>query len=111
MIEGFGLPIVEALLAGCRVVCSDIPAFREVGDGHCRFVALGENAEELLAAAIVAALNEPKPPLNPLQKFSAPVLAEQYASLYRRLITSAIPLENDRVAESMTAAASERQPL
>ena len=32
-VEGFGLPIAEALLAGCRIVCSDIPSFREVGDG------------------------------------------------------------------------------
>ena len=31
IIEGFGLPVAEALLAGCRVVCSDIPSFREVG--------------------------------------------------------------------------------
>jgi glycosyltransferase involved in cell wall biosynthesis len=27
--EGFGLPAVEALAAGCRVICSDIPVFRE----------------------------------------------------------------------------------
>ena len=26
-IEGFGLPVAEALLAGCRIVCSDIPPF------------------------------------------------------------------------------------
>ena len=50
--EGFGLPVAEALLAGCRVVCSDIPAHREVGDGHCRFVALQRNAEDALLEAI-----------------------------------------------------------
>jgi glycosyltransferase involved in cell wall biosynthesis len=111
MTEGFGLPIAEALLVGCRVVCSDIPAFREVGDGQCRFVALEKNAEEMLAAAIVAALNEPKGPPRSLQQFSAPVLAKQYTSLYRKLITSAIPSENARVAASIDAAASERQSL
>jgi glycosyltransferase involved in cell wall biosynthesis len=109
--EGFGLPIVEALLAGCRVVCSDIPAFREVGDGQCRFVALEKNAEEMLAAAIVTAINDPKGSPGSLQQFSGPVLAKQYTSLYRRLITSAIPLENAAVGASINAATSERQPL
>ncbi len=35
--EGFGLPVAEGLLAGCRIVCSDIPAHREIADGHCQF--------------------------------------------------------------------------
>jgi glycosyltransferase involved in cell wall biosynthesis len=109
--EGFGLPIAEALLAGCRVVCSDIPVFREVGDGHCRFVALDGNVEEALAAAIEAALNDPKGPQKALQQFSAPVLAKQYTSLYRRLITSPSPSPNAKVAASINAAASERLPL
>ena len=29
--EGFGLPVLEAFAAGCPVICSDIPVFREVG--------------------------------------------------------------------------------
>jgi glycosyltransferase involved in cell wall biosynthesis len=110
-VEGFGLPIAEALLAGCRIVCSDIPAFREVGDGQCRFVTLERNAEEMLAAAIFATLNEPKGSPRSLPQFSAPVLARQYTSLYRRLVASAIPLKSAAVAAPINQAASERQPL
>ena len=35
--EGFGLPIVEALVAGTPVLCSDIPVFREVAGGDVRY--------------------------------------------------------------------------
>ena len=28
--EGFGMPLIEAISRGCRVICSDIPVFREV---------------------------------------------------------------------------------
>jgi glycosyltransferase involved in cell wall biosynthesis len=108
-VEGFGLPIAEALLAGCRVVCSDIPAFREVGDGQCRFVPLEKNAEEMLAAAIVAVLQEPKAVPRTLQQFSASVLAKQYTSLYRRLIASAMSFEASAIAASIKPAVSERQ--
>ena len=111
MTEGFGLPVAEALLAGCRVVCSDIPAHREVGDGHCRFVALRKNAEEALAEAIVATLREQaKPPIS-LPQFSSSFLAKQYIDLYRRLGAPAALPQNARFSASLHAAASERQSL
>lgn len=109
--EGFGLPVAEAILAGCRVACSDIPAHREVGDGHCRFVALQKNAEEALAEAIAETLHDPKKQPSSLPQFSAPVLVKQYMSLYRRLIESAVPFENTRFSGAMPVRASESQPL
>jgi glycosyltransferase involved in cell wall biosynthesis len=36
--EGFGLPVLEAMAQGAAVVCSDIPALREVGGPAARFV-------------------------------------------------------------------------
>ena len=37
--EGFGIPPLEALVSGCKVVvCNDIPVLREVYDGYCTFV-------------------------------------------------------------------------
>ncbi len=36
--EGFGLPIVEAMALGAKVICNDIPVFREIGsDGVSYF--------------------------------------------------------------------------
>lgn len=109
--EGFGLPVAEGLLAGCRIVCSDIPAHREVGDGQCRFVTLGRDAEVTLAEAIVEVLKEPKGQPAGLPQFSAPILAKQYISLYRKLLTPAVPMVTARTSTSINVAASERQSL
>ena len=52
--EGFGLPVIEAMMRGKPVVASDIPAFLEVGAGHPIFFPVG-NAEALAAAVEVLA--------------------------------------------------------
>ncbi len=103
--EGFGLPVAEGLLAGCRIVCSDIPAHREIGVANCRFVDLQGNAEEALADAIAVTLREPKSPPVPLPQLSAPILAKQYVALYRRLIASASRVDTRRAAASVSIAA------
>ncbi|HEX3438111.1 MAG TPA: glycosyltransferase family 1 protein [Pseudacidobacterium sp.] len=101
--EGFGLPVAEALMAGCRVVCSDIPAFREVDSEHCHFVKLGENAEELLAESIAAALRSPvKRPVS-LPQFSPAIIAEQYVNLYRQTMTHAAHAQRTLISSFHTA--------
>ncbi|MBU3625048.1 glycosyltransferase family 4 protein [Polynucleobacter sp. JS-Safj-400b-B2] len=35
--EGFGLPIVEALQLGAKVICNDIPVFREIGEQNVTY--------------------------------------------------------------------------
>lgn len=85
IVEGFGLPIAEGRLAGCRIVCSDIPAFRETGESGCRFVKLGHACEKEFAAAAVASLAKRRPLPVHLTRFSAAVVAEQYVRLYQAL--------------------------
>lgn len=109
--EGFGLPVAEGLLTGCRIVCSDIAAHREIGDGHCQFVSLREYAVEALAGAIVDALREPKGEPIALPQLSAPVLARQYTSLYRRLVLSASHAEDARTAGSLEIGTSEGRSI
>jgi glycosyltransferase involved in cell wall biosynthesis len=101
--EGFDLPIAEGLLAGCRIVCSCIPAHREIAGADCKFVPLRESFAEELAAAIADILDEPKPQPIALPSFSAPVLASQYLALYNRLIESTAPQSSKNAAASIAA--------
>jgi glycosyltransferase involved in cell wall biosynthesis len=55
--EGFGIPIVEAGLAGIPIFCSDIAPFRETaGDAALRFDPASPPA--VVAARIAAALHD-----------------------------------------------------
>ena len=40
--EGFGLPVIEGLSCGARIVASDIPALREVGGNDVDFFPSGD---------------------------------------------------------------------
>jgi glycosyltransferase involved in cell wall biosynthesis len=109
--EGFGLPVVEALLAGCAVVCSDIPPFREVGGEHCSYVTLGAGEECSLANAIVASLGkQAKAPLA-FPQFSSAVLAKEYVSLYRSVIAARSPVQSTNSTKRFHAVSADRRSL
>ncbi|HEX2131914.1 MAG TPA: glycosyltransferase family 1 protein [Actinophytocola sp.] len=55
--EGFGLPVLEALACDVPVVCSDVPALREVSGGHTNLVPHGD--VDALRAALTEALAAP----------------------------------------------------
>ncbi len=109
--EGFGLPVAEGLLAGCRIICSDISAHREIADGYCRFVSLRTFPVAALAAAIVDTLHEPKGGSIALPQLSAPALAEQYVTLYRMLMNSASSAPSATAVSAINISTSESQSL
>jgi glycosyltransferase involved in cell wall biosynthesis len=87
VIEGFGLPIVEAMYHGCRVVCSDIPVFQEVGGSYCHYASLQPPAEKTFVDAASRALQGSPPPPGGTDRFSGKQVAESYLQLYTRLRT------------------------
>ncbi len=90
--EGFGLPIAEAMLAGCAVVCSDIPAFRELAQEHCHLVPLRHDAKTRFRDALVEVIASKRPQPIDLPHLRARALTAQYITLYRGLLaTQAMP--------------------
>jgi glycosyltransferase involved in cell wall biosynthesis len=88
--EGFGLPVGEALLAGCPVVCSDIPAFREVGGDMCHYISWGDDLLKRYEHEIRDVLESPRPAPAALPAFSSRVIGRKYAGLYQSLACSGV---------------------
>ncbi|MCC5698860.1 glycosyltransferase, partial [Klebsiella pneumoniae] len=55
--EGFGLPVLEAFACGVPVVCSDVPALREVSGGRAQLFRRGD--DDPLRDALRRVLSEP----------------------------------------------------
>jgi glycosyltransferase involved in cell wall biosynthesis len=85
IVEGFGLPVAEAMLHHCRVVCSDIPAFREVGGSYCHYADLQPSPEDAFVHAIRLARKDLKLRAANTERFSAPHIASAYMELYHEL--------------------------
>jgi glycosyltransferase involved in cell wall biosynthesis len=80
--EGFCLPLAEALFLSCKVVCSDIEIFREVGSSGCTYFSLEGDVIQDLENAIQITLHKPNNKNNPDLRFSKQNAAAGYLTLY-----------------------------
>ncbi|MDF5728062.1 MAG: glycosyltransferase family 1 protein [Rhizonema sp. PD38] len=89
--EGFCLPLAEALYLSCKVVCSDIPIFREIGSSDCTYFNLQDNFVENLSQAIIHSLEQPRPSesyaASCLSKYN---VAGQYLKFYSNFLNKFI---------------------
>jgi len=86
-IEGFCIPLVEALSIGCNIVCSDIPIFREVAVSDCRYFDLSGDATSHVARAIGEALSSGKPVSTVNGRFDLATAASQHVEFYRDVLS------------------------
>jgi glycosyltransferase involved in cell wall biosynthesis len=85
-IEGFCLPLIEALQLSRRVLCSDIGIFREVSNEECEFFSFHQSPLDHLVAAIKVALsNTESAPRTVDARFSRQATRSAYEQLYRRI--------------------------
>jgi glycosyltransferase involved in cell wall biosynthesis len=79
--EGFGLPVLEALACGARVVAADLPPIREFADGAVMVDPLDPDA---IAAGLQQAVAETRARQTEiLTRYSWPNTAAATAAVYR----------------------------
>ncbi|WP_205049112.1 glycosyltransferase family 4 protein [Paracoccus sp. SY] len=91
--EPFGLAVLEAAQAGCPLVLSDIPTFRELWDGAATFVSPGD--AEGFAEAIRALLADParhaaqgEAARLRAARYTPAAMAAQMSGIYRDLLSA-----------------------
>jgi glycosyltransferase involved in cell wall biosynthesis len=86
-LEGFCIPLVEALYFSCKVVCSDIAVFREIGSSRCLYFDLEGDPIDNIAQSIDRALATATPTAtNDCDRFTKARSAERYLNLYATLL-------------------------
>jgi glycosyltransferase involved in cell wall biosynthesis len=91
--EPFGLSVLEAAHAGCALVLSDIPSFRELWEGAAVFVSSSDcNGLRAALSDLCADAREraklQRAAFRRAQRYSMRKMADAYARLYRSLLSS-----------------------
>jgi glycosyltransferase involved in cell wall biosynthesis len=86
-IEGFCLPLAEAIHLSCQVVCADIPIFREIGSSECIYFDLQRDPIQNLSIAILQALQQPFSfEGTKFSRFSKTVISSKYLYFYSSIL-------------------------
>ena len=87
--EGFCLPLAEALYFSCRIVCSDIPILREVGDSDCIYFSLKGETINNLSTAIINAYSQQKIKSKTDEfRFTKAQISNKYLDFYQKFIST-----------------------
>lgn len=85
-LEGFCIPVVEALFFSCKVICSNIPIFQEIGNTDCIYFDLTGDLIHNLSQGMQNVLKERSSPnANHYLRFSKTNIAAQYITFYSNL--------------------------
>lgn len=91
--ESFGLVVAEGMAAGCAVVASDLPAFRQVAGACARLTPIGDATA--LAEALITVLSDPvesgrlaRAGLQEVARFDRSAVLAGYLSAYRDALES-----------------------
>lgn len=83
--EGFCLPLAEALSVGAKIICSDIPIFREIGNLSCTYFTLAGDITQNLSQAIINSFEQPVQTVQADKRFSKVQLSQQYIDFYSQV--------------------------
>lgn len=111
LLEGFGLPVAEALNSGGRVVCSDIPAFRAISESRCVFFDPLDETENSFLQAIDRARVMPRQITSVSVSHSPQQVGGLYIALYKTLLERQKTLQPLRASNAVHPPVSERNFL
>jgi glycosyltransferase involved in cell wall biosynthesis len=82
-VEGWGMPLVEALTLGVPVIASDIPAFHEAGQGAPELISLSDSHDWAALITDYAGLESTRrsDQQQRLEKFRPPTWSEHFAKV------------------------------
>jgi glycosyltransferase involved in cell wall biosynthesis len=85
--EAFGLTVLESIGAGCRAMCSDIPAFRDLAVRFPNHVTLAPlHSPHALASAVRSYAESPAVPLPDLSSFRWEAVVDRLLAVYQDVL-------------------------